>query len=136
MSQRLQVIRRDVIPWILPPRPAGPDRHPALAGEAGSATSPKKKVGAGSFPLFLLNQQLLALELYSYSCINLAKSQGRRQNITQRYYHKPSDPFLALAPFLESLAVSKQHRFNDEDDELNQADDMLDIKLSHFLAKC
>ena len=47
MSQRLQVIRRDVIPWILPPRP---DRHPApasaglagpaLAGEAGSATSP------------------------------------------------------------------------------------------------
>ena len=52
MSQRLQVIRRDVISWILPPRPAGPDRHPApasaglagpaLAGEAGSATSPKK----------------------------------------------------------------------------------------------
>ena len=50
LSQRLQVIRRDVIPWILPPRPAGPDRHPApasaglagpaLAGEAGSATSP------------------------------------------------------------------------------------------------
>ena len=31
-----------MIPWILPPRPAGPDRHPApaLAGEAGSAASP------------------------------------------------------------------------------------------------
>ena len=29
---------------VIPPRPAGPDRHPASAsaGEAGSATSPKK----------------------------------------------------------------------------------------------
>ena len=31
---------RDVIPYILPPRPAGPDRHPASAGLAGLATSP------------------------------------------------------------------------------------------------
>ena len=58
MSQRLQVIRRDVIPWILPPRPAGPDRHPApaLAGEAGLATSPRNYTTDGK--IFFVSQDL------------------------------------------------------------------------------
>ena len=76
---------RDVIPQTLPPRLAGPDRHPApaSAGEAGSATSPN---GDDS----LLNQyhgeksrntaivQVLTCTYYLLSeCISLQKAPSR-----------------------------------------------------------